>query len=264
MISPIHALSDNYIWILTQADTVLVVDPGEADPVISWLYENAKSPSAILITHTHHDHIGGVADIVRAFPDCAVYGSDNADHPSITHRLRPGQSVQMLGIEIETLDLAGHTPDQMGYYLPQFHALFCGDTLFAGGCGRLFNGGTAEQMTASLQRIAQLPEDTHIYCAHEYTLANLRFATMVEPENFALQLRLANTQDKRRQSQDCVPSLLKEELATNPFLRTETEQVHQAIDHWSSKRTNSSVERFLTLRAWKDSIDATGQLDISP
>jgi len=264
MISPIHALSDNYIWILTQADTVLVVDPGEADPVISWLQETAKTPSAILITHTHHDHIGGVAEIVRAFPDCAVYGSDDANHPCITHHLRPGQSVQMLGIEIDTLNLAGHTPDQIGYYLPQFQALFCGDALFAGGCGRLFNGGTAEQMTASLQRIAQLPEETLVYCAHEYTLANLRFAAMVEPENFTLQLRLANTLDKRRQAQDCVPSLLKDELTTNPFLRTEIPSVHHAIEQWANTPTANSVARFAALRAWKDSIDATGQLDIAP
>ena len=157
--------------------------------------------------------------------------------------------------------LAGHTPDHIGFYWASEEALFCGDSLFTGGCGRLFNGGTAEQMTSTLAKIATLPPTTAIYCTHEYTLANLRFALRVEPDNTDTQHRLASAKQLRAAGKPTVPSLLSEELATNPFLRTQLPAVAAAIEHWWQAQVDNPVERFAQLRAWKNQLDATGVLE---
>lgn len=257
----VPALDDNYVWIITQGDTTVVIDPGESAPVIEWLKAQQRQLTAILITHPHHDHIGGVQGLLDTYPASVVYAHQKATLPFVFLPLSIDDTMRIEQLAVSVLDLSGHTPDQIGYYLSSAQALFCGDALFAGGCGRLFNGGTAAQMTASLARIRALPEQTNIYCAHEYTLANLRFAHMSEPDNQATRERLARVIALRKQGLATVPSVLVDELATNPFLRTETQPLHQAIDHWSHRLTTTPVERFAQLRAWKDSIDATGVLE---
>jgi hydroxyacylglutathione hydrolase len=263
MIFPILALDDNYIWLLQESDTLVLVDPGAAEPLLDWFAVNSWQPSAILITHTHHDHIGGVAQLLAHYPNVCVYASEAArSQIPVTHPVTVGQCLSIGGWQIEVMDLAGHTPDHLGYYLKDQHSLFCGDALFSGGCGRLFNGGTAEQMTESLARIAQLPADTLLYPAHEYTLANLRFAQMVEPNNPDITQRLAQVQMMRRNAQVTLPTHLALELAINPFLRTDLPQVHAAIEQWAAQAAPDAVTRFAQLRAWKDQIDRTGVLEL--
>jgi hydroxyacylglutathione hydrolase len=262
-ITGIPALEDNYVWIITQGNTTLVIDPSEGAPIIDWLEKQQRVPSAILITHNHHDHIGGITALQKDYDNLPVYAHQKTKLAFTTHPLASDAYLKIGDIELQILDLSGHTPDQIGYYLPQAKALFCGDALFSGGCGRLFNGGTAAQMTATLARITALAADTRIYCAHEYTLANLRFAHICEPENHATNERLQKTIVSRRQGLATVPSLLYDELATNPFLRTETPALHQAIDATAGFQTTHAIERFTQLRAWKDRLDATGILEIA-
>lgn len=264
---PIHiqgvpALEDNYIWIITQGKDCIVVDPGSADPVIDWCTQNNLQPTAILITHTHHDHVDGISLLRNTYSaTLPIYANRCA---KLVHHFTPVEDETTIGIStmsFQILTLPGHTPDHIGFYLKEKQALFCGDTLFAGGCGRLFNGGTPEQMTLSLQKINQLPKQTALYCAHEYTLANLRFAAIVEPHNEAITKRLAESKAKRISGEATVPSFLEEEQATNPFLRTETTHVEQAINQWAKQTTTTPSARFALLRAWKNELDATGILE---
>lgn len=258
----VTALDDNYVWIITQGKSTLVIDPGESAPVISWLKAYQRQLTAILITHTHHDHIGGIDSLQNLYPDCKVYAHTSAVLPVTHEPLDVNDTLKLANIDIKIIDLSGHTPNQIGYYIPKSKALFCGDALFAGGCGRLFNGGTAAQMTASLARIASLPIETAIYCAHEYTLANLRFAQIAEPNNTNIMERFNRVMHMRKQNLPSVPSLLSDELATNPFLRTETMELHKTIDVIAAAITTNAIERFTYLRAWKDRLDATGELEV--
>lgn len=259
------ALDDNYIWLIQLTGSLCVVDPGDAQPVIDWCHAQQKTVSHILLTHDHHDHIGGVDALLSAFPNAQIYLSASSSlHITQAQRVAAGDVIDIDNTHFQILDLSGHTPSQVGFYASAIKALFCGDALFACGAGRLFNGGTPSQMAASLQRISQLPSDTLIYCAHEYTLANCRFAIMVEPENTALQARLKKTTQTRKQGLPTVPSLLSLELETNPFLRTEITSVHMAIDQHAQVTTQNSTERFALLRAWKDTIDKTGILEVAP
>lgn len=232
-------------------DQVLIVDPGSAAPVLNCLQERTLNPRGILITHHHYDHVDGVNTLLQHY-DMPVYGPAGSAIKGINHPLQAGDRVSPAeSLILEVLATPGHTRDHIAYYGNGM--LFCGDTLFAGGCGRLFDG-TAEQLNASLQQLAHLPEETQLYCAHEYTLANLRFASKVEPHNIALQQRLAATIELRQRHVPTLPSTLSLELATNPFLRCHIPAVRHAAESFSKRELPTPAAVFIALRYWKDTI----------
>lgn len=252
-IEPISAFSDNYIWLLSDSDKgeAFVVDPGDAAPVFATLEARKLNLTGILITHHHFDHTGGLEALSSAF-NPVVFGPRNPAIAGIKERLEAGDQIQVLGQSFEVLEVPGHTLDHIAF----FHSgakplLFCGDTLFAGGCGRVFEG-TAPMMHRSLQLLAALPADTRVYCAHEYTLANLAFARAVEPDNEALTRRVADAEASRARDEPTVPSRLALELATNPFLRC-TEPALQASLQAQGKLVGESADEiFAAVRGWKD------------
>lgn len=254
-IDPIPAFQDNYIWLLRHSggNTACVVDPGDAAPVVEALTARDLRLSAILVTHHHPDHVGGVAQLVAEY-GATVYGPESPYFKGADVILRDGDTCRVLDLEFHVMTVPGHTLDHIAYY---HHtpgsppALFPGDTLFAGGCGRLFEG-TPEQMHHSLDRLAKLPGNTRIFCAHEYTLANLRFATAVEPGNAALKRRLAEVEALRKKNVPTLPSTLNQEKATNPFLRSAEITVTAAAERHSGKPCPGSVATFAAIRAWKD------------
>jgi hydroxyacylglutathione hydrolase len=251
-IEPIRAFSDNYIWAIhdTGQQQVAIVDPGDAEPVLEYVEKRGMTPVAILITHHHWDHVNGVEELFRHYR-VPVYGPAAEKIPGLTDQLKPGDTVSLpeLDCHLLVLDLGGHTAGHIGYY--GHGALFCGDTLFSAGCGRLFEG-TAAQMHGSLSRIAGLPGNTQIYCAHEYTLANLAFAQAVEPDNTAVSQHLATVRSRRQRNLPSLPSRLTAEKSFNPFLRTEEPAVQAAAAQHSGQRVSDSVTCFAVLRRWKD------------
>lgn len=251
-IEPISAFSDNYIWCLHNDNgEAVVVDPGDATPVIEFLARRSLELSGILITHHHFDHVGGLEQLLhhRAIP---VFGPPDSA-PQISHKLADSDHAQVLGLDFEVLAVPGHTLDHIAYFAAKSSPplLFCGDTLFAGGCGRLFEG-TAEQMHRSLSKLTALPAETEVYCAHEYTLANLRFAQAVEPKNAALAQRVDSDSAKRKQNQPTVPSTIAVELATNPFLRSHVDEVRDSAGEYASIPLTDDVATFAAVRRWKD------------
>jgi hydroxyacylglutathione hydrolase len=262
-ISAIPAFEDNVIWLISNDTLAYVIDPGDAQPVIAWLNKYQRTLTGILLTHEHHDHIGGVAALIDHYPEANCFGHAQLAQSLPLNVVTVDETLTLAaGLQLHVISLAGHTPFHIGYYWSEQNALFCGDALFACGCGRLFNGGTPSQMTESLARIKQLPAQTAIYCAHEYTLANCRFAIMVEPDNAVLHNRLQQVTALRRQGKLTLPSYLSDELQTNPFLRTELASVRQAIERASGQLIDSPVMAFAQLRAWKDRIDITGILEL--
>lgn len=250
---PVPAFDDNYIWLVENGDgSAFVVDPGDPAPVEAALDARDLRLDAILITHHHFDHVGGLMALKERH-GCHVYGPANPAIDGIDTTLGHGDEVRVGGREFSVLAVPGHTLDHIAFFCPEATPplLFCGDTLFAGGCGRLFEG-TPAVMHESLDRLAALPAETLVYCAHEYTLANLAFARTADPDNEALKKRQRATADLREAGIPTVPSTIARELATNPFLRSGEASVQHALEA-AGRDAADPVRAFASLRSWKDS-----------
>lgn len=252
-IEALHAFSDNFIWMLKPASDqpVTVVDPGDAGPVLARLSELERPLGAILVTHKHSDHIGGIPQLLQAFPDATVFGPADEPIASLTERVGDGDRVRIPGDDnpFTVIDVPGHTEGHIAYYRDGL--LFCGDTLFSVGCGRVFSG-SFEQLHDSLLRIAALPGDTLCYCAHEYTLDNIGFAKWVEPENPALATREQACHQLLDDGRNTVPMDLVGEKACNPFLRFLQPTVVAALEAHYGRTMADSRDSFRCLRQWKD------------
>lgn len=254
-IVPLPALKDNYIWVLQKTGdrSIWIVDPGEAEPVIDYIEQNQLHLDGILITHHHWDHTNGLAVLQHRYPITPIYGANPVQVKAITHPIQEGDTIPIpsWGKTIEIMAIPGHTLDHTAYLLD--NALFCGDTLFACGCGRIFEG-TPKMMLNSLNKIKALPSRTLIYCGHEYTLANLQFALKVDPDNMALQHRYHQV-EKLLQTQSCsLPSKLPDEWATNPFLRCDSPDIQKSVRAHVGGNCENTLETFAALREWKNSI----------
>lgn len=251
-IIPIPAFKDNYIWLLRniKGTSCVVVDPGDATPVLHYLNEHQLRLAAILLTHHHADHCGGVIRLLEDF-DISVYGPARESIATINQPLVAGDRVDLsvLNSSFGVFEIPGHTVGHVAYYGQG--VLFCGDTLFLAGCGRLFEG-TAQQMYQSLIKLAALPDETLVYCAHEYTLANLAFARAVEPYNSMIEDRIKFVEQQREAGKPSVPAKLQLEKATNPFLRCHLPAIKQAAEKFIEKSLNEPVEVFQVIRQWKD------------
>jgi hydroxyacylglutathione hydrolase len=250
----VPAFKDNYLWLIHDGQHAAAVDPGDAGPILEALADHKLALTAILLTHHHADHIGGVPQLLARFP-VPVFGPRNDGIEGLTQPLLNGDLVAVPGLdlELEVLDVPGHTSGHIAYVRRTGqHWVFCGDTLFAGGCGRLFEG-TPEQMTVSLAKLSALPEDTLVYCAHEYTLSNLSFARAVDPNNPALKLRLADESAKRDAGLPTVPSTIGLEKATNPFLRYKEGAIVGSLERAGKLAPGADpVQAFAALREWKN------------
>jgi hydroxyacylglutathione hydrolase len=249
---PIPAFSDNYLWLLHDGRRAIIVDPGDAGPVQRALQENGLQLESILVTHHHPDHTGGVAEL-HAATGAPVYGPAREVIPEPFQRLQHGATVQALGLDFQVIDVPGHTAGHIAFYTPDVDGrplLFCGDTLFSGGCGRLFEG-TPAQMLASLDRLAALPGNTRVCCTHEYTLGNLRFALAVEPDNGELIGYHARCVALRDQGKPTLPTSLAQELQINPFLRTRQATVKAAARRFDPAAHDDNTV-FAAIRQWKN------------
>ena len=263
-IIPIPALSDNYIWMLNDGSSreVVLVDPGDKQKIISFLEEESLYPVVILITHQHYDHTGGVAALVNKYPQVKVICPSGIiskrplpiDLPIaefITHPVTDGDTVHIpeLDIRFQVIAIPGHTLDHVAYFGEGL--LFCGDTIFGCGCGRLFSG-TAEQMASSMTRLSALPVETQVYSAHEYTVDNIGFAKWVEPDNSDILQRDQDDMAKQEKGIPTLPSTLDLELKTNPFMRFKVPQVKQAAEKYAGHSLATDADVFAAIRQWKD------------
>jgi hydroxyacylglutathione hydrolase len=250
---PLPAFDDNYIWTLRdEAGNALVVDPGEAGPVLSAAADGLK-PVGILLTHHHHDHIGGVDELLERWPSLPVIAPDDERITVASRRVGDGDRVQVGEWGFDTLTVPGHTVSHIAFH--GHGLLFCGDTLFSLGCGRLFEG-TPAQMLDSLEKLSALPGDTRVCCGHEYTLSNAAFARVVEPDNPALMRRIEEAQAMRQSGRPTLPSSLAAECEAKPLLRIDAPAVRAAIVGQTGHPIHSRVEAFAALRRWKDGFRA--------
>lgn len=251
-VEPIPAFRDNYIWFIIheQSRKVAIVDPGDAGPVLDRIRSDKLIPTAVLITHHHPDHVGGIGGITAQF-HIPVYGPVHEQIPGRTHALKEGDTVELqeFNLRFDILDMPGHTSGAIAYY--GHGMVFVGDTLFLSGCGRLFEG-TPQQMYDSLSKLSRLPDETKIYCAHEYTLANLNFARAVEPENRDIQLQIEDCRALRDRDIPTVPGTIAMEKRVNPFLRVSQDAVVQAACRHKEQQLKGQVEIFAAIRKWKD------------
>ncbi|MEM8594252.1 MAG: hydroxyacylglutathione hydrolase [Pseudomonadota bacterium] len=252
-IEAIPIFSDNYVWLISCSQTAhaFVVDPGDADPIEQTLTDRSLALKGVLITHWHHDHIGGLEQLQASHKgQLSIYGPDTSRIPRVNHPVAQGAQLNVLGAKFDVMEVPGHTLDHIAFFSAELNALFCGDALFAGGCGRMFEG-TAEVMHQSLSALSALPGDTHVFCAHEYTQANLAFAREVEPDNDDLMERIRQTDVLRAAQKMTVPSTIAIEQKTNPFLRTQSPSIistleRKGLDH------QPDWKAFASLRIWKD------------
>lgn len=245
---PISAFNDNYIWALINNKNVYVVDPGDAAPVLTYCQQHQLCLQGILITHHHWDHTNGVEQLVAQFPKLTIYGPNNSPFKGITHKLIDKQIITLdeLGISLNIMTVPGHTLDHIAYYNEEM--LFCGDTLFNGGCGRLFEG-TPSQMLTSLLRIKALPNTTKVYCTHEYTRANLDFAVFIEPNNQDL---VTYRDELSKHNKISLPTTIAKQKAINPFLRSHIDDVKNSIMIKTTINNTDDVSIFAALRELKD------------
>lgn len=256
-IHAIPALTDNYFWLIqpdTSLSDVYAVDPGDAAPVYSFLTQHKLDLRGIFLTHHHNDHIAGASELGKRF-DIPIYGPCSPRIPQVTHSLRETDELSLGSIQLQVLEIPGHTLDHIAYLIvapDQPPHLFSGDTLFAAGCGRLFDG-TAELLHKALHRISTLPSNTLIYGGHEYTLANIRFALTIEPENADLIARQTTETQKRANGIPTLPTSLELEQRTNPFLRCHLRSVHTSVENLTHTDLKTELDVFIRLRLLKDS-----------
>ncbi|BFM11864.1 hydroxyacylglutathione hydrolase [Simiduia litorea] len=254
-LTPIPSFTDNYIWGLSDGQQAWLIDPGEAAPARQWLQTHKLDLTGILITHHHSDHIGGVQALLHHNPKIPVYGPDTSKIKTVTVPLKDGTEFNLGPWRVAVLGVPAHTLDHIAYYLApnaeQPGILFCGDTLFGAGCGRLFEG-SPKQLHQALKRFKTLPPETLMCCAHEYTLSNLAFAQQVEPGNRKLQERQQQEQCKREAGLPTLPSTLAVELATNPFLRPHSPEIQVSAKHYAKADVIGEEAIIATLRQWKD------------
>jgi len=253
-IVPVPVLLDNYAYlVIADSGVAAVVDPSEADPVLAAAKRESADLQAIWNTHHHWDHVGGNRDLLLARPGIRVfgYGKDSERIPGITDALEDGQEFEFAGLAVRVIFIPAHTNGHVAYYLPKQSAVFTGDTLFAGGCGRLFEGD-ARTMMSSLARLTGLPRETRVYCGHEYTEKNLRFALTLEPENAKLREKHARVKQQTDRGEPTVPTTISDELETNPFCRSESPELQKSI-RGRFPGANDPVEIFARTRELKDS-----------
>ncbi|WED27387.1 hydroxyacylglutathione hydrolase [Vibrio sp. DW001] len=247
-IKSIPAFNDNYIWLIQNSDKrCAIVDPGDATPVLEYLNQHSLTLEAILVTHHHNDHIGGVAALLDAFPNIKIVGPEKENIPYLTHNLNGGAQFSLFDETFLVLDLPGHTNGHLGYVGDG--KLFSGDVLFSAGCGRIFEG-TPEQMFESLNKILALPDETEVYPAHEYTSSNVSFALAVEPDNQNLLAYREDVFRLRAEGKPTLPTTLQKEKLINPFLRVDQPSIINSIAN-RTKET-SAIGVFTALREWKN------------
>lgn len=253
-VHPIPAFQDNYIWAIVSADEneFAVVDPGDPAPVLEYAKNHDLELTHILVTHHHPDHTGGLTSLAAKYKP-TIFGPRPSNIKGITDYVAEGDTIELFGTRFAVLEVPGHTLDHIAYFSDDTAppTLFCGDTLFAAGCGRLFEGSPA-MMFESLAKLSALASNTAVYCTHEYTMANLKFAAAADPNNTELQTRINTEQAKRDQTQPTLPSTIGLELATNPFLRCDDGQIIEQLKRQNSSTLHTPIEVFAALRAWKD------------